>query len=527
MLDSQPKNEKTSFAYRAEKPDVSDDLTVNFAVACVDLAGTVLEVIPLEEENITVNDDGSWSITVPLEPAVNCLVIANLSQPLDLKVGDSINDSDNLYAPASAESIRISPLSTAAFNNLVEELGGSGTFEDANIDPRDPAQINAVDNVMTNIAALLANQSFSESTLAELLDAIAAIIAPFIEQEINNIQNPVVTTAAELIREGGGMYFISSNRWQEILYTAFAGDTASYSYYKDGEFVSRDTHRERAYILSSSGWVEASGVDELSSYNVDGSVTYVDSKADGFKTFINLTQGFNLAGVNIADILLANENTTLLHEKVQSEAVFSEGAVGYRVSINHPLSYSVLLNTGEANGTCYFVDGMLPEHANGNCNQQEIRKDANIFERPAITIESMLSAEVGINAVGSRALPSGAVGDYRLDIQMINNSSKTVTYYAREWEGSSADAYIVGTGNWTEFTLPNLSENSRAIRFDYPKSVLAVANIWSQGNYQAFVVQDEFVRHLLVDPPKVHPGGVLVFNQVAKEDIMNALKKID
>ncbi len=514
--------QKAALAYTAEKAVASGELTAsNFAVACVDLAGTVLEVIPLEDNNITLNDDGSWSITVPLEPSINCLFIANLYQALDLKEGDSISDSGNIYAPNSAESITVSPSSTVAFNNFVEELGGSGTFESVNINPQDPAQINAIDNIMTNIAALLADQEFSESTLADLLNTIKEIISPVIEQEVNNIQNPIAGTAVELIRDGGGLHNITS-RFQGILYTALVGDTTSYSYYDNGEFVPRESVGYRDYILSSEGWVEAAWVDKLSSYNGDGSVTYVDSNADGFKTFIHVTQGFSLAGSNIANLLMANDNTTLVSDIVKPDAVFSEGAAGYRISISYPLSYSIFLHPGEAGGSCWGPEGS-PDEANGNCNMQELRRDNNIFERPIVEYETLFSPDVDINAMGSRSLSVGAVGDNLLVAQLINNSSKTVKYYARGWAGDYAS--LIATGTWTEITLPNLSENNRAVRFDYPKAVLAVADIWSQQSYQAYTVQDGFVRHLTINPPRAQPSGTLVFNQVAKDDIMKALKK--
>jgi len=511
---------------QAEKAVGSDVLTAsNFAVACVDLSGTILEVIPLEENDVVPNDDGSWSITVRLEPSVNCLVIANLYEPLDLKEGDSINSPGNLYAPNSAESITVSPASTVAFDNFVEELGGSGTFEDADINPRDPEQISAVDNVMTNIAALLAEQDFSASTLAEILEKIAAIIAPVIAQEVNNVKNPVTSTAAELIRDGGGMYNISS-RWGGIIYTALVGDTASYAYFDNGEFVSRATNRtNRDYVLSSNGWAEAKGIDVVSSYNGDGSVTYKDIDADGFKTIINVTQGFNLAGSNIANLLFANDNTTHISEVVDPDAVFSEGAVGYRVSITYPQLYAIYIHTGEANGTCWGWEGQSPEEANGNCNMQELRRDNNIFERPIVDYETLFSPDVDINAMGSRSISLGEVGSNLLVAQLIKNSEKTVKFYERTWDWGGSYAKLIGTGTWTETTLPNLSENNKAVRFEYPKSVLAVANIWSQQNYQAYTVQDGYVRHLAIHPPSAQPSGTLVFNKAAKDDIMNALKK--
>src|SRR5690606_20240757 len=150
----------------------------------------------------------------------------------------------------------------------------------------------------------------------------------------------------------------------------------------------------------------------------------------------------------------------------------------------------IFLHPGEAGGSCWGPEGFQDE-ANGNCNMQELRRDNNIFERPIVEYETLFSPDVDINAMGSRSLSVGAVGDNLLVAQLINNSSKTVKYYARGWAGDYAS--LIATGTWTEITLPNLSENNRAVRFDYPKAVLAVADIWSQQSYQAYTVQDGFV----------------------------------
>src|SRR5690606_10531257 len=110
---------------------------------------------------------------------------------------------------------------------------------------------------------------------------------------------------------------------------------------------------------------------------------------------------------------------------------------------------------------------------NGNCNQQELRLDANIFQRPVVTYESMFSPDVAVNEPGSRTLPVGHIETadevYHLDVQLLNDGSKTARFYARSWEGTSY-LRLIDTGTWKEFTLPN---GSVAAHFEYPASVLA------------------------------------------------------
>src|SRR5690606_14843759 len=118
----------------------------------------------------------------------------------------------------------------------------------------------------------------------------------------------------------------------------------------------------------------------------------------------------------------------------------------------------------------------------GNCNMQELRRDNNIFERPIVDYETLFCPDVDINAMASRSISLGEVGSNLLVAQLLKNSEKTVKFYERTWDWGGSYAKLIGTGTWTETTMPNLSENNKAVRFEYPKSVLAVANIWSQQN---------------------------------------------
>src|SRR5690606_23518521 len=89
--------QKAGSGFIAAKAVGPDTLTAsNFAVACVDLAGAVLDIIPLAEDSISPGDDGSWNMTVPLAPSVNCLVVANLYQPVSMEEGEPINDAGNI-----------------------------------------------------------------------------------------------------------------------------------------------------------------------------------------------------------------------------------------------------------------------------------------------------------------------------------------------------------------------------------------------------------------------------------------------
>lgn len=508
----------------SNKTSSPQDLTADqFAVTCVDLSGRVEEVVKVTDAS--KNEDGSWDLTVPLEPRLDCLVAVQLSQPEALGVDEYITQGDALYAPMSANTLDVDVLSTAAFNSLISELGGVGSFEDAGVDAKDTQNLTAINHVMTNIAILLTEQGVpSGSDLTEILAQIELLVTPLITEEVVNIKNPASITALDLVRDGGGMHIFNSDN-DGVTYRAVVGSTVTDQRYSGNAFVP-DTggYQDRSFMLGSDGWVHRSGEATVDLANSeDGTVVLVDSAADSEQTIYKVTQGFTLSGRKIAEVLKANPNTTALAAVVDPNAVFPEGAHGYRLQVSNPQLYVVFFEPGDVNGVCFTISDMLASHANGNCNQQELRLDANIFQRPAVTYESLFSPDVAVNSPGSRTLPVGSVDTenevYHLDVQLLNDGSHTARFYARSWEGTSY-LRLIDTGTWREFTLPN---GNPALYFDYPQSVLDVAYIWGRQTYQAYTVQDGFVRHLGVVPPAVQKQNLLVLDSVASESVINAM----
>jgi hypothetical protein len=81
---------------------------------------------------------------------------------------------------------------------------------------------------------------------------------------------------------------------------------------------------------------------------------------------------------------------------------------------------------------------------------------------------------------------------------------------------------LIATGTWREITLPN---GNPALYFDYPQAVLNEADVWSLQTYEAYAVQDGYVRHLWVVPPAVQQPSLLALDSVARESVINAMKK--
>lgn len=515
------------FSVAATKTSSSDTLTADhFAVTCVDLSGRVEEVVKVTDAS--KNEDGSWDLTVPLEPRLDCLVAVQLSQPEALGVDEYITQGDALYAPMSANTLDVDVLSTAAFNSLISELGGAGSFEDAGVDAKDAQNLTAINHVMTNIAILLTEQGVpSGSGLTEILAKIELLVAPLITEEVVNIKNPATITALDLVRDRGGMHIFNSDN-QGITYRAVVGSTVTDQRYSGNAFVpDSGAYRDRSFILGNEGWTQKSGevrVDLAGSE--DGEIVLVDTEASSERLTHKVAQGFSLSGRKIVDVLKANPNTNALAELVDPDAVFPAHANGYRVQVSNPQLYVIFYEPGDANDVCFTLPDMLASDANGNCNQQELRLDGNIFHRPAVTYESLFSENVAVNSLGSRTLAVGAVGTgayiYRLDVQLLNDGSHIARFYARNWGLGDEPDYLrlLGTGTWREITLPN---GNPALYFDYPRSVLDEADPWATQTYQAYTVQDGYVRHLWVVPPAVQKPSLLVFDNVALGSVINAM----
>lgn len=511
----------------AETPALSNktsspqDLTADhFAVTCVDLSGRVEEVVKVTDAS--KNEDGSWDLTVPLEPRLDCLVAVQLSQPEALGVDEYITQVDALYTPMSANTLDVDVLSTAAFNSLINELGGAGSFEDAGVDAKDAQNLTAVNQVVTDIAILHATQDVPTGlNLSEILANLEVLVAPVVAQGAFDMRFPLQPPSiTALMRDNMGLRVFNSDA--QGMTCDLATNNGWISRFQGNTFAV-DENVTKDLILSSNGWVQRSGRTSVRVASDDREVVVTDLAADGAQTIYRLSGSGTISARTVADFLRSDPNMVALAPLVKPDAVFRNTATKYRMEVSNPQLYVISFEPGDANGVCFTISDMLASHANGNCNQQELRLDANIFQRPAVTYESLFSPDVAVNSPGSRTLPVGSVDTenevYHLDVQLLNDGSHTARFYARSWEGTSY-LRLIDTGTWREFTLPN---GELALYFDYPQSVLNVAYIWGRQTYQAYTVQDGFVRHLQIIPPAVQKHHATVLDRYATDAIIEAM----
>jgi len=464
------------FIASASADEVTTLTAANFAVAIVDLAGTVLERVPLANSDISKNSDGSWSLTVPGKPRLDCIIVADVTKPIELAVNANINQDGFVFAPTTAESVDIDVGSTAAFKNFIEELGGSGTFESKSIDPQDTLQIKAVENLVNNIQVVVADQALTGySNVSEALAAIKSTVTDTVKQEVENVKKPADGTAVTLIRDEGGLFWFEGNDFNEIAYGGISGTEEAIGYVFDGQKFVENTEEDPSnrLVLSSEGWVAASDKSKVSTFNEDGTVTLQDSSADGSKETAGVTQVFDLAGRNVSAYLAANYTTALLGKLANPETIFAAGAKGYRVKITNPVTtYWIFTQSGNEDGTCPWNPNLNASNTGGNCNLVMLygAQDGSTAAPSGIT--ALFSADVEPGATGFVGvnIPSESVNGM-LVVQLLDNAAKTERFYLQSW--TSGSLQLLGTGAWTDLTLPILKENARVVHIQIPKEIAA------------------------------------------------------
>lgn len=446
----------------------------HFAVVVVDLAGNILAKIPLYAGEVLLNADGSWSVSFPASPRLDYLIVVDINQPIDLAVGSNIRQADLVYAPITATRVDIDIGSTAAYSNLLEELGGSGSFAGQNFDPTSSANIAFVEQALNGVQEILAEQSLSQySSVTTALASLKTQVAGVVEQEVLNRQSSVAGTAAGLIRDEGGMYTyiaFDDGSGLDINYDALVGtqDLASYHYNGTSFVPAQPLALEQGLVLSSGGWVSPGNGTRVASFNTDGSVSTEWVAAEGVKIKLEAEQVFSLAGRNIRDFLQTDIDTQGLASLVNSASTFASDAKGYRIkSTFMDTVYTLPLDTAsETAGVCATEDnnnGVLAANLGGNCNAVELWGANQHYIGAVTSLSSVFSPDVAPEVEGFKAISYWS----SVVVQLLNDSAKTARFYqqtAITVDADIAQTILIGTGTWTQLSLPYLTVDAEAIQ---------------------------------------------------------------
>lgn len=471
----------TSFLTMAADSANSYLTASHFAVVVVDLAGTITEKIPLYAGEVTLNADGSWSVTFPGSPRLDYVIVVDINQPIALTLGGSIRQNDLVYAPITSHSVDIDLGSTAAYSNLLEELGATGSFSGTGFDPAASANINYVEQILNGIQEIVASQPLNQfSGVTAALASLKTQVAALVEQEVLNIKLPVSGTAVSLVRDEGGMFTylaFDDGIGLDVSYDALIGTVALASYYySDGAFIPMEISAlDQDLILSSAGWVTPGNGVKASEFNSDGSVVTEWVGAEAVHIKLEAEQVFDLAGRNIHDFLQTDIDTQGLATAVNSTDTFASGAKGYRIKSTFiDKVYSLPLDTAAATGGICMGDyqnkGVAIEALGGNCNAVEAWGANQQYLGNLSSLKDVLSPDVIPEAPGFRAVSYWQ----SVVVQLLDDSAKTVRFYQQtpvSPDTGSAQTILIGTGTWSQITLPYLTEDATALQVQMTASV--------------------------------------------------------
>lgn len=523
------KSGRTAAAKKAEE----ESLPLNqLAVVVVDLAGNVVRTIPLNETNSTQNEDGSWSISVPGFPQLDCIVIANLDGPITVfDIGDNVFDDSNLlFTPTTEEDLEVSLASTAAYQNLLDELGGEGTFESLGLDVTDPAQLAVLNNLIETVQEVLEGQAFVGATsIADALAQVQGQVQTIVQVEAENITTPTPDSTLAAAAQAGSVYWFESFEPSDILYGVLSQENPEAEFEFDGNQFVQITEDDTGDLMLNNGeWVVTADTFLIGELNEDGSVTLTDATGPE-QINVKSTQNIGLAGRTISTFVNAYGDLRGMVDALNPTATFATGSIAYRVDLTVVNDLiSLWYEPGNETGVCPWDSQKNANDYGGNCDTLSgwTWVEGQAFPTYGMAYQSVAaikSADVAGTATGSVMVGiNWPGGNETITVQLVNNTEKTANYYSYDYSANIAD--LVGTGTWSDLTLPGIEgAEAAAISIEIPETVLAAGDFFEDERRMIFALNDGFVRiGQQYKSGDTYESGVLIFNNIAADSVIDA-----
>ncbi|MFT6907444.1 MAG: hypothetical protein ACJAS1_004125 [Oleiphilaceae bacterium] len=509
-------------AMAADGNDLSSE---NFKVVLVDAEGNVVEEVTIAAENISKNSDGTWEISVPGDPRLDCLIVVDINKPVEITVGSGV-PSDVLYAPTTAVEIDVDVASTAAYQNFIEELAATPgqTFDDLGLDVDNPEDVAAVEAVVERVQQVFeelvseGSLDLTVGSLEQMLAAADAKVEEIIEQEISNVVNAATGTAAELIN-GGGLFWYDGEFDQaggttdlevDEIERGYIGATGLETFteydfndenrgWSESEIFDPSTDAaEDDRILTGDGWANSADAYRVVSINDDGTVTIQDATLSLVQEKITAVQVTSLEGRNIEDFMEVSSGDFSLI--IESDKVFEAGAKAYRLgftSVNDIYNLWFDLDT-LSNGNCEYREN-TPEGLGGNCETagrivagqylestdalSDLISDAAV-EDPSTDDTSFVSVDI------SRGDDDNAIVAELVAAEVEGNDN-TANFYAYNWNGGYE---LLASSSWTYQTPAGLGEGEKIVVLPIPDEVFAAGEFDSDEHTFIFAEDQGYVR---------------------------------
>lgn len=523
-----PQQLKNFFIAPAYAVDGNDLEAENFAVTVVDTAGNVVEIVELTAENISQNDDGTWEISVPGNPRLDCIIVADINGPLELNIGSPIPD-DTIFAPTTSQNIQVDIASTSAYSNFIENLDDASTFAELGFDVNDAADVAAVENMVTKIQDVyesLLEDGLNPDDYESIDDLLAAVdeeVEEIIAVEVVKAQNSTEGNLAELVSDGAdGIRWFWAEKFGddqddvEIERGVVNAPDVDYLQYWDESIddwseVESFEEADGGLILTSEGWVQSADYANTNA-NDDGSVTLTDKLVNSEQTTLSATQITDLEGLNVADIL-SFENHLPIRDVIDGEAVFSAGAKGYELKqVITNDNYALWYESAE-DGYCW--GSQAPSLAGDNCELADLFDSGSYFQG-SDSLDNFFS-DSAADIPNIRGLVVSNVDDGIYIAELIDNDAKDVNYYYFDWQANQFSAKIA-SATWS--TEKPAGATDDILVLEIPESIMDEADLDAEEAILIYTELDGVVRK----GQKVFAGtdiseGETLFNKQAADDI--------
>lgn len=310
----------------------------------------------------------------------------------------------------------------------------------------------------------------------------------------------------------------------ELYYGSFqhnseSGESSSTEYYYDpasDAWVAEEGGEDYGdYLLTAEGWVRAPENESIS-INADGSITIQNSQVPSYAERLDADQ-FDIAGLNIASTLAMAGHEMAWADAVDPLATFSEGSEENDGALGFKLTFTTLNDQYRM----WDWDCEEDQVVGGMCNSvYRIQGDgSHETDGPAQTLASLISSAPS-NATNPGQITGAQVAwmdGASIFAEMLQDGH--VNYYFAAWNSDgTSHAELLADGRWDDKQVGDVS----LVVMELPPIVVGMGDLDYRDRFIFFTEKDGFVRRGEFAPEGAVEHGEVVFNQVAKADILEA-----
>lgn len=172
----------------------------NFALVRINLTGVVQEIAQLPAEAITENADGSWVISWAGKKSIDWLVVADVTKPLSLNVGDPLTGAryDLIYAPLTSSYVDVDIASTESYFILLKWIVNGNyadaTFENTSVNVQDESVVTLFESLLNSSQLQIDEQAMVANSIEEYRDELNFSVVTNLADQIKNAEDPLASS---------------------------------------------------------------------------------------------------------------------------------------------------------------------------------------------------------------------------------------------------------------------------------------------------------------------------------------------